>query len=52
MQDRPADCGETILLITAPDELVAAMSTGLSLNCLAPTTCRLPKRYDAASALK
>src|ERR1700736_3069667 len=37
-------CGETILPITAPDELVAAMSTGLSLSWRAATTCRLPKR--------
>src|SRR5258708_4729729 len=36
-------CGEIILLITAPDEFVAAISTGLRLSCLAATTCRLPK---------
>ncbi len=31
-------CGEIILLITAPDEFVAAMSTGLRFNCRAATT--------------
>src|SRR5947209_20275479 len=36
-------CGETILLITAPDELVAAMSIGLRPSRRAATTCRLPK---------
>src|SRR5438067_2145897 len=36
-------CGETILLITAPDELVAAIRTGLRLSRRAATTCRLPK---------
>src|SRR5450759_504313 len=37
-------CGETILLITAPDELVAAMSIGLRPSRCAATTCRLPQR--------
>ncbi len=37
-------CGEIILPITPPDELAAAISTGLMLSCLAATTCRLPKR--------
>src|SRR5438105_3394953 len=36
-------CGDTILLITAPDELVAAIRTGLRLSRRAATTCRLPK---------
>ena len=37
-------CGEIILPMTPPDELVAANSTGLRLSCLAATTCRLPNR--------
>src|SRR5690348_5916038 len=36
-------CGEIILLVTAPEELVAAIRTGLRWSCLAATTCRLPK---------
>src|SRR5579875_3240612 len=36
-------CGEIILLITAPDELVAAIKTGLRCSRLAATTCKLPK---------
>ena len=35
-------CGEIILPITPPDELVAANSTGLRSSCFAATTCRLP----------
>src|SRR6266567_4659939 len=36
-------CGEIILLITAPDELLAAIRIGLRLSWRAATTCRLPK---------
>ena len=35
-------CGEIILPITPPDELVAAMRTGFRPSCFAATTCRLP----------
>ncbi len=35
-------CGEIILPITPPEELVAANSTGLRLSWRAATTCRLP----------
>ena len=39
-------CGEIILAKTPPDELVAAISTGLSGGTawVAATTCRLPNR--------
>ena len=37
-------CGEIILPITPPEELVAAISTGFSPSWLAATTCRLPNR--------
>ena len=37
-------CGEIILPITPPEELVAAISTGLRPSWLAATTCRLPNR--------
>src|SRR5579875_3247574 len=43
-------CGEIIFDITAPLELVAAIKIGLSFNCWAATTCRLPKRaFDDVS---
>jgi len=35
-------CGEIILPITPPDELVAAISTGFKPSCPAATTCSLP----------
>src|SRR5450631_4754262 len=36
-------CGEIILPSTPPDELAAAMRTGLSPACLAAETCNAPK---------
>src|SRR5271167_334911 len=35
-------CGEIILPITPPDELVAANSTGSRPSCRGATTCRFP----------
>ena len=39
-------CGEIILPITPPDELVAANSTGSRPSCRAATTCRFPNSRD------
>src|ERR1700733_1722573 len=52
-------CGEIILPMTPPDELVAANSTGFRFNCRAATTWRLPNNAlpevslpDSATAIQ
>ena len=44
-------CGEIILPITPPEELEAAISTGLRPSWLAATTCRLPNSALPAVSL-
>ena len=44
-------CGEIILPVTAPEELVAASKTGLRPSWCAAATCRFPKSRLLAVSL-